>query len=214
MTAHPKDGGLNVGVSGLLSHWASEFQDSAENSRSAMDRHAHSMHADQFRAAQQQVDKDSDEIDRLRAALWQCFTDAGGDTDGKTDAAGISTDDLISTTTDCVKDLRLGYDEMLDESSEDDRLRARVAKLESARGEPVAWMNPYGGTLQVRITGLEYEKYTIPLYTAPPAQAVDVDAISDEAIEQGCEAMWAHSYRIADPGSMRAALRAIFNKGE
>ena len=62
------------------------------------------------------------------------------------------------------------------------RLRARVAKLESARGEPVAWMNPYGGTLQVRITGLEYEKYTIPLYTAPPAQAVDVDAISDEAI--------------------------------
>ena len=94
------------------------------------------------------------------------------------------------------------------------RLRARVAKLESARGEPVAWMNPYGGTLQVRITGLEYEKYTIPLYTAPPAQAVDVDAISDEAIVQGCEAMWAHSYRIADPGSMRAALRAIFNKGE
>jgi hypothetical protein len=53
------------------------------------------------------------------------------------------------------------------------RLRARVAELESARGEPVAWMNPYGGTLQVRITGLEYEKYTIPLYTAPPAQAVD-----------------------------------------
>ena len=94
------------------------------------------------------------------------------------------------------------------------RLRARVAKLESARGEPVAWMNPYGGTLQVRITGLEYEKYTIPLYTAPPAPPVDVDAISDEAIEQGCEAMWAHSYRIADPGSMRAALRAIFNKGE
>ena len=156
----------------------------------------------------------SNELERLRAALWQCFTDAGGDTDGKTDAAGISTDDLISTTTDCVKDLRLGYDEMLDESSEADRLRARVAKLESARGEPVAWMNPYGGTLQVRITGLEYEKYTIPLYTAPPAQAVDVDAISDEAIEQGCEAMWAHSYRIADPGSMRAALRAIFNKGE
>ena len=52
------------------------------------------------------------EIDRLRAALWQCFTDAGGDTDGKADASGISTDDLISTTTDCVKDLRLGYDEM------------------------------------------------------------------------------------------------------
>ena len=82
-----------------------------------------------------------------------------------------------------------------------DRLRARVAKLESARGEPVAWMNPYGGTLQVRITGLEYEKYTIPLYTAPPAQAVDVDAISDEAIEQGCEAMWAHSARSSTRGN-------------
>ncbi len=91
---------------------------------------------------------------------------------------------------------------------------ADVVEADSARGEPVAWMNPYGGTLQVRITGLEYEKYTIPLYTAPPAPTVDVDAISDEAIEQGCEAMWAHSYRIADPGSMRAALRAIFNMGE
>ena len=143
MSAHPKDGGLNVDVSGLLSHWASEFQDSAENSRSAMDRHAHSMHADQFRAAQQQVDKDSDEIDRLRAALWQCFTDAGGDTDGKTDAAGISTDDLISTTTDCVKDLRLGYDEMLDESSEADRLRARVAELETVEAAARVYYEHY-----------------------------------------------------------------------
>ena len=62
-------------------------------------------------------------------------------------------------------------------------LRAELAALSAERGgEPVAWMNPYGGTLQVRITGLEYEKYTIPLYTAPPAQAVDVDAISDEAM--------------------------------
>ena len=74
MSAHPKDGGLNVDVSGLLSHWASEFQDSAENSRSAMDRHAHSMHADQFRAAQQQVDKDSDEIARLRARVAKLET--------------------------------------------------------------------------------------------------------------------------------------------
>ena len=54
-------------------------------------------------------------------------------------------------------------------ADEIERLRARVAELEAARGEPVAWMNPYGGTLQVRITGLEYEKYTIPLYTAHPA---------------------------------------------
>ena len=33
--------------------------------------------------------------------------------------------------------------------------------------EPVAWMNPYGGVLQKRITGLERETFTIPLYTAP-----------------------------------------------
>mgnify|MGYP006351425199 CR=1 FL=1 len=85
----------------------------------------------------------ADEIDRLRAALWQCFTDAGGDTDGKTDAAGISTDDLISTTTDCVKDLRLGYDEMLDESSEADRLRARVAELETVEAAARVYYEHY-----------------------------------------------------------------------
>ena len=97
------------------------------------------------------------------------------------------------------------------------RLRARVAKLESARGEPVAWMNPYGGTLQVRITGLEYEKYTIPLYTAPPAQAVDVDAISDDRINTGVAA-FGRENAISGNGEsnrcMRAALRAIFNNGE
>ena len=85
----------------------------------------------------------SNELERLRAALWQCFTDAGGDTDGKTDAAGISTDDLISTTTDCVKDLRLGYDEMLDESSEADRLRARVAELETVEAAARVYYEHY-----------------------------------------------------------------------
>lgn len=36
-----------------------------------------------------------------------------------------------------------------------------------AECEPVAWMNPYGGVLQTRSTGLEHETYTIPLFTAP-----------------------------------------------
>ena len=93
---------------------------------------------------------------------------------------------------------------------------ADVVEADSARGEPVAWMNPYGGTLQVRITGLEYEKYTIPLYTAPLAPTVDVNAISDEALN----AAWSYIIFNAENEQteavydMRAALRAIFNKGE
>ena len=83
------------------------------------------------------------------------------------------------------------------------RLRARVAELESARGEPVAWMNPYGGTLQVRITGLEYEKYTIPLYTAPPAPTVDVNAISEHRLRCGAHAIGEELYPCADCGTMR-----------
>ncbi len=35
--------------------------------------------------------------------------------------------------------------------------------------EPVAWMNPHGGLLHVRETGLEKATFTIPLYTLPPA---------------------------------------------
>lgn len=41
------------------------------------------------------------------------------------------------------------------------------APRQSECEEPVAWMNPYGGVLQKRITGLERETFTIPLYTAP-----------------------------------------------
>ena len=91
---------------------------------------------------------------------------------------------------------------------------ADVVEADSARGEPVAWMNPYGGTLQVRITGLEYEKYTIPLYTAPPAPTVDVDAISDEAIERAERAVWSECGRCVNAKLIRTVAGAIFNKGE
>jgi hypothetical protein len=33
--------------------------------------------------------------------------------------------------------------------------------------EPVAWMHPNGGVIQTRLTGLERDTYTIPLYTRP-----------------------------------------------
>ena len=80
---------------------------------------------------------------------------------------------------------------------------ADVVEADSARGEPVAWMNPYGGTLQVRITGLEYEKYTIPLYTAPPAPTVDVNAISAHRLRCGAHAIGEELYPCADCGAMR-----------
>ena len=113
-------------------------------------------------------------------------------------------------------------------ADEIDRLRGRVAELEAAKVEPVAWrgINDLGEVVTDWIDGPKparlfdlcgnesgYASYQVA-YTAPPAPRVDVDAISNAAIEHGCEAMWAHSYRIADQGSMRAALRAIFNKGE
>ena len=44
-------------------------------------------------------------------------------------------------------------------------LEEALAKQE--QGEPVAWLNPYGGVLQRLDTGLEKSTYTIPLYTAP-----------------------------------------------
>lgn len=78
-----------------------------------------------------------DEIERLRAALWQCFADAGGDTDGDANADAISTEYLIRMATGCVKDIRECYDELLDESNEADRLRARVAELEAERAPRV-----------------------------------------------------------------------------
>ena len=95
-----------------------------------------------------------------------------------------------------------------------DRLRARVAELEAARGERVAWIfkSPYRLFLHFGRPRPE----SVPLYTAPPAPTVDVDAISDEALN----AAWSYIIFNAENEQteavydMRAALRAIFNKGE
>ena len=83
-------------------------------------------------------------------------------------------------------------------AAEIERLRARVAELEATRGEPVAYLHqvvcgdgepdqalsfapdnfPLAGVLGYR--SLSH----VPLYTAP---RVDVDAISDEALNAGWE---------------------------
>lgn len=111
-------------------------------------------------------------------------------------------------------------------------LHRRVAELEAAKGEPVAFLHqvvcgdgepdqalsfapdnfPLAGALGYR--SLSY----VPLYTAP---RVDVDAISDDLIDEATTAFIAF---VGDHGGildtknyrddMRAALRAIFNKGE
>ncbi len=33
--------------------------------------------------------------------------------------------------------------------------------------KPMAWMHPNGGVIQTRLTGLDRDTYTIPLYTRP-----------------------------------------------
>ena len=163
-----------------------------------------------------------------------------------------------------------------------DRLRARVAELEAARGEPGVWLrdqrdsyegpktldpmfylgaadpgrgahgatySPFYPAPPVQARGepvaylhqvvcgddepdqalsfapdnfplsgvLGYRSLShVPLYTAPPAPTVDVDAISDEALN----AAWSYIIFNAENEQteavydMRAALRAIFNKGE
>ena len=52
-------------------------------------------------------------------------------------------------------------------------------------------------------------------YTAPPAPAMDVDAISDEALNEGWEIVMnaAGDESGSAAHDMRTALRAIFNKG-
>lgn len=49
--------------------------------------------------------------------------------------------------------------------------------LESA--EPVAWMNPHGGVLQIRQTGMDRETHTIPLYLAAPAAAPEAVSVPE-----------------------------------
>lgn len=106
------------------------------------------------------------------------------------------------------------------------RLRARVAELEAAKGEPAAYLHqvvcgdgepdqalsfapdnfPLAGVLGYR--SLSH----VPLYTAP---RVDVDAISDGRIHAAVDAMIQNNESRGSDGfinydDMRAALRAIF----
>ena len=114
-------------------------------------------------------------------------------------------------------------------AAEIDRLRARVAELEAAKGEPGVWLRDQRGHYEGRETldpmfylgarnpgrGANGATYS-PFYAAPPAPRVDVDAISDEALN----AAWSYIIFNAENEQteavydMRAALRAIFNKGE
>ena len=114
------------------------------------------------------------------------------------------------------------------DADEIDRLRARVAELEAAKGEPVAFLHqvvcgdgepdqalsfapdnfPLAGVLGYR--SLSHE----PLYTAPPAPTMDVDAISDEAIERAERAVWSECGRCVNAKLIRTVAGAIFNKGE
>lgn len=107
-------------------------------------------------------------------------------------------------------------------------LHRKVAELEAARGEPVAYLHqvvcgdgepdqalsfapdnfPLAGVLGYR--SLSHE----PLYTAPPAPTVDVDAISEEAILRTQRAVWEECGRDVNAKLIRTVVDAIFNKGE
>ena len=163
-----------------------------------------------------------------------------------------------------------------------DRLRARVAELEAARGEPGVWLRDQRGSYEGPETldpmfylgaadpgrgahGATYSPFYpappvqargepvaylhqvvcgdgepdqalsfepdnfplsnvlgyrslshVPLYTTPSAPAVDVDAISDEALGKAWDIVrWRYDNEETSAiDDMRAALRAIFNKGE
>ena len=69
------------------------------------------------------------ELERLRAALWGCFAEAGGDTDGRSSPAGISTANLIGMATLTVRDLRDCYRDLTaDSNAQIGNLSARVAE--------------------------------------------------------------------------------------
>ena len=108
-------------------------------------------------------------------------------------------------------------------------LQSRVAELEAARGEPVAWQYKVTCDGKGFVDWKAWEQEERPakigrwdaeyraLYTAPPAPAVDVNSISDDRIKKGLMAFYgADAVNKADSLAgaildMRAALRAIFN---
>lgn len=62
-----------------------------------------------------------------------------------------------------------------------EEIRAFLA-AEPEADKPMAWMHPVAGVIQTRLTGLERDTYTIPLYTRPePARKLLSDVeIADE----------------------------------
>jgi len=60
-------------------------------------------------------------------------------------------------------------------------IRAFLAAEQEA-DKPAAWMHPVAGVIQTRLTGLERDTYTIPLYTRPePARK----PMTEEEIQKG-----------------------------
>lgn len=56
------------------------------------------------------------EVESLRQGLWDCFREAGGDTDGDETPGSIKSD-IVPLAVDCVRDLRKCYAEAQDECS-------------------------------------------------------------------------------------------------
>lgn len=80
----------------------------------------------------------------LRDAMWQCFTLAGGDTDGRTSPDGISDACLIRSAVDCVRGLRECYDEALTTQPADRADAEDAARYRWLRQQHQSWTNRYG----------------------------------------------------------------------
>jgi hypothetical protein len=107
-------------------------------------------------------------------------------------------------------------------------LEAKIVELEAARGEPVAYLHQVvcGDGEPDQALSFEPDNFPlsnvlgyrslshVPLYTTPSAPAVDVDAISEEAILRTQRAVWAECGRDVNAKLIRTVVDAIFNKGE
>ena len=52
------------------------------------------------------------EVEHLRQGLWDCFREAGGDTDGEGTPVSVVSD-LVPLAVECVHDMRENYDSIL-----------------------------------------------------------------------------------------------------
>lgn len=80
-------------------------------------------------------------------------------------------------------------------------------------GEPVAWLNPYGGVVQVRATGHEKEHFTVPLYTHP--SPTDLRAEYERGLEDAAkmaEAFHRHGYDYTGILELHEFIRALKGK--